>query len=145
MTRDLVSALFWLAIAIFAVVEGIQLNLGTLNRPGPGFFPFGAGVVLAALSLALIANVLKRPARDSIAGLRSTKLLIVAAALLGYLLLLETLGFVIVTCLFLFLLFRLERRSWMFSAVSALLGALASYGLFQLWLKTQLPVGPFGF
>lgn len=145
MTRDLVSALFWLAIAIFAVVEGIQLKLGTLNRPGPGFFPFWAGVVLAVLSLALIANVLKTPALDSIAGLRSTKLLIVAAALLGYLLLLETLGFVIVTCLFLFLLFRLERRSWTFSAVSAVLGALASYGLFQLWLKTQLPVGPLGF
>jgi hypothetical protein len=145
MTRDLVSALFWLACAIFAVVEGFRLKLGTLNRPGPGFFPFWAGVVLALLSLALIASALKRPGLDSIAGLRSTKLLVVATALLGYLLLLETLGFVIVTCLFLFLLFRLEQRSWIFSAVSALLGAFAAYGLFQLWLKTQLPVGPFGF
>jgi uncharacterized membrane protein YjjB (DUF3815 family) len=64
---------------------------------------------------------------------------------LGYLLLLESLGFVAVTFLFLLLLFRLERRGWAVSAVSAVIGALASYVLFQVWLKTQLPTGPFGF
>jgi predicted branched-subunit amino acid permease len=69
----------------------------------------------------------------------------VVGALLGYLLLLETLGFVAVTFLFLLLLFRLERLTWAFSAVSAGVGALACYVLFQLWLKTQLPTGPFGF
>jgi uncharacterized membrane protein YeaQ/YmgE (transglycosylase-associated protein family) len=66
-------------------------------------------------------------------------------ALLGYVVLLGILGFVAVTFLFLLLLLRLERRGWAFSVVSALLGAFASYVLFQLWLKTQLPVGPLGF
>ena len=50
-----------------------------------------------------------------------------------------------VTFLFLLLLFRLERRGWAFSAVSAVIGTLASYVLFQVWLRTQLPTGPFGF
>ena len=31
------------------------------------------------------------------------------------------------------------------SAASAAAGAVACYALFQLWLKTQLPTGPFGF
>ena len=66
-------------------------------------------------------------------------------ALLGYLLLLETLGFVAVTFSFLLFLFRLERRGWAFSIVSAAAGAFVSYVLFQLWLKTQLPTGPLGF
>ena len=145
MSRDLTSALFWLAFAIFFSIESLtQLKLGTLHQPGPGFFPFWAGVVLGLLSLILLLKSLRNQERLSLSGLKSWKLLLVAGALLAYLLLLETLGFVTITFLFLFLLLRLEYKGWVFSAVSALLGALASYAIFQLWLKTQLPAGPFG-
>jgi len=145
MSRDLTSALFWLAFAIFFSIESLtQLKLGTLHQPGPGFFPFWAGVVLGLLSLILLLNSLRNQVSLSLSGLKSWKLLLVAGALLAYLLLLETLGFVTITFLFLFLLLRLEYKGWVFSAVSALLGALASYAIFQLWLKTQLPTGPFG-
>ncbi len=150
MARDLVSGLFWLAVAIFAAVEGFLLKLGTLNRPGPGFFPFWGGVVLGLLSLVLLAQTFKKnaaraPSALTASGRESAKLLLVVGALLGYIVFLEVLGFGAVTFLFLLLLFRLERRGWMFSILSALLGAGASYVLFQVWLKTQLPVGPFGF
>ena len=150
MSRDVVSGLFWLAVAIFAVVQGFALKLGALNRPGPGFFPFWGGVVLGVLSLALLVGSWTKRARPAPAApapvlLESWKLLVVIGALLAYVVLLEWLGFVIVTVLFLVLLFRLERRGWTFSVVSAFLGGAASYALFQLWLKTQLPVGPFGF
>src|SRR5215831_8591095 len=145
MSRDLTGALFWLAFAIFFSIEGFtHLKLGTLHQPGPGFFPFWAGVLLGLLSLTLLFNSLKKSDTLSLSGLKSPKLLLVTGALLAYLLLLETLGFVTITFLFLFLLLRLEYKGWVFSAVSALLGALASYAIFQLWLKTQLPTGPFG-
>src|SRR5215813_14319752 len=145
MSRDLTGALFWLAIAIFFSIEGFtHLKLGTLHQPGPGFFPFWAGVALGLLSLISLFNSLKKTDKLSLSGIKSSKLLLVAGALLAYLLLLETLGFVTITFLFLFLLLRLEYKGWVFSAVSALLGALASYAIFQLWLKTQLPTGPFG-
>jgi len=146
MPRDLVSGLFWLAVAIFATVQGLSLKLGSLNRPGPGFFPFWGGVVLGLLSIVLVVSSRRRDAAGrSRSQSESSKPLVVVGALLGYLLLLETLGFVAITFLFLLLLFRLERLTWTFSAVSAGVGALASYVLFQLWLKTQLPTGPFGF
>src|SRR5215472_13350187 len=145
MSRDLTSALFWLVIAIFFSIEGFtHLKLGTLHQPGPGFFPFWAGVALGLLSLISLFNSLRKTDKLSLSGIKSWKLLLVAGALLAYLLLLETLGFVTITFLFLFLLLRLEYKGWVFSAVSALLGALASYAIFQLWLKTQLPTGPFG-
>ncbi|HET8579708.1 MAG TPA: tripartite tricarboxylate transporter TctB family protein [Nitrospiraceae bacterium] len=146
MSRDLSSALFWLAIAIFISFEGFtHLKLGTLRAPGPGFFPFWGGVVLGVLSLVLLLNSLKNRGTLSLSSLKSLKLLLVTGAILAYLLLLETLGFVTITFLFLFLLFRMEYRGWVFSAVIALVGAVSSYVLFQLWLKTQLPAGPFGF
>ena len=55
MPRDLVSGLVWLAVAIFAAVQGLSLKLGSLQRPGPGFFPFWGGVVLGLLSIVLVA------------------------------------------------------------------------------------------
>ena len=146
MPRDLTSSLFWLAIAIFFAVDSVMhLRLGTLYQPGPGFFPFWAGVVLALLSLMSLFGSLKKRDMLSLSGFKSPKLLLVTGALLAYLLLLETLGFLIVTFLFLLLLFRLGYRGWGVSAVLALTAAVASFAIFQLWLKTQLPVGPFGF
>jgi putative tricarboxylic transport membrane protein len=145
MARDLVSGLFWLAVALFAVVQGHALKLGTLGRPGPGFFPFWGGVVLTVLSLLLLVGALRKRDRSGWPAIGSPKLLVVMAALLGYVVLLEPLGFVIVTFLFLLLLVRLGGRRWASSGVAALLGTLGAYALFQLWLKTQLPSGPLGF
>ena len=145
MPRDLVSGLFWLAVAIFAAVQGLSLKLGSLDRPGPGFFPFWGGVVLGVLSVVLIVRGFRRAGPSPPIRPESWKPVVVVGALLAYLLLLEPLGFVAVTFLFLLILFRLERRGWAFSAASAAVGTLASYALFQVWLRTQLPIGPFGF
>ena len=146
MSRDRVSGLFWLAVALFAAAQGLSLGLGGLHHPGPGFFPFWGGVVLGLLSLLL---VVRSPARDALGAARlrpdTARPVVAAGAVIGYLLLLEMLGFVPITFLFLLLLFRLERRSWTFSAASAAAGAVGSYALFQLWLKSQLPTGPLGF
>ena len=145
MSRDLISSLFWLAVAIYFSIEGfVHLKLGTLSQPGPGFFPFWGGVVLGLLSL---IQLLKSQKRDSLSlsGLKSSKFLLATGATLAYLLLLEKIGFVTITFLFLFLLFRLEYKGWVSSTAFALAGAVSSYALFKLWLKTQLPAGPFGF
>ena len=42
--RDLVSAVFWTAIAVFVLVQAIELGIGTLSSPGPGFLLFVAGL-----------------------------------------------------------------------------------------------------
>jgi putative tricarboxylic transport membrane protein len=146
MSRDRVSGLFWLAVAMFAAAQGLSLGLGSLRHPGPGFFPFWGGLVLGLLSVLL---VVRSPTQDAPGAARlrpdNARPVVAAGAVLGYLLLLEVLGFVPITFLFLLLLFRLERRTWTFSAASAAAGAVGSYALFQLWLKTQLPTGPLGF
>jgi len=146
MARDRVSGLAWLAVALFAAAQGLSLGLGSLHRPGPGFFPFWGGVALGLLSILLIV---RSPERDAPSAPRlrpdTARPVAAAGAILAYLFLLEVLGFVPVTFLFLLVLFRLERRGWAFSAASALAGAVGAYALFQLWLKTQLPAGPLGF
>jgi hypothetical protein len=71
-------------------------------------------------------------------------LLVVLGALLSYLLFLETAGFVLVTFLFLLLLFRLGKTGWIKSCAWAVVTTSLAYALFRLWLKVQLPRGFFG-
>lgn len=145
MNRELVGSLFWLGVAVFAAVHGFALGLGTVQRPGPGFFPFWGGAVLGLLSLSLLIRALGKAERLSLSGTRWWTLVLVASALLGYLLFLERLGFALVTFLFLFLLFRLEYAGWLLSAMCSLLATAGAWTLFGLWLKSQLPRGPWGF
>src|SRR5206468_518996 len=104
-----------------------------------------SGVILALLSLVFLATAERDSMARALSGIPWPKMLIVIGAVLGYLLLLEPVGFGTVTFLFLVLMFRLTRKTWRFSAAVALAGALASHVLFQVWLQTQLPVGPLGF
>ena len=63
-------------------------------------------------------------------------------AIFGFTLLLEKLGFLPSTFLFIcFILRAVERRRWGFSVGVALLVAVASYVVFDVLLKAQLPAG----
>jgi putative tricarboxylic transport membrane protein len=145
MSRDLASGLFWLAIAIFVSLEGFtRLKLGTLRQPGPGFFPFWSGLLLGTLSLILLARSLKSREQLGFGATQWPALLLVLGALLAYLLFLETLGFVIVTFLFLLLLFRFGKTGWIKSTAGSVIATSLAYALFRLWLQVQLPRGLFG-
>jgi putative tricarboxylic transport membrane protein len=145
MSKDLVSGLFWLAIAIFVSFEGFtKLKLGTLRQPGPGFFPFWGGLLLGALALILLARSLKLRERLAFSGIPWPALVLVLGALLCYLLFLETLGFLIVTALFLIALFCLAQIGWIKQVAWSVIAASLTYALFKFWLKVQLPPGLFG-
>ena len=145
MRRELTSSLFWLALSVFVCVEGIRLKIGESHSPGPGFFPFWGGLLLGIFSLINLFSSFKKEEIISFAGLRWPTLLIVTAAMLVYFTFLETLGFVVLTFLFLLLLFRLEKKGWMSATVWSFIVTFAAYVLFQILLQTQLPAGLLGF
>ena len=145
MPRDLVSAFFWLAVAIYVSFEGFtKLKLGTLRQPGPGFFPFWGGLLLDACALILLARSLKSRERLGSGAIPWPALIMVLGALLGYLLFLETLGFVIVTLLFLLALFCFAEIGWIKHVAWSVIATSLVYALFKLWLKVPLPSGLFG-
>jgi hypothetical protein len=145
MSKDLISALFWLAIAVFVFFEGFSnLKLGTLRSPGPGFFPFWGGLLLGGFSLILLARSLKSRERFESGGIPWPALILVLGALLGYLVFLETFGFVIVTFLFLLALFCFAGIGWIKHVAWSVIATSLVYALFKFWLKVQLPHGPFG-
>jgi len=145
MSKDLASGLFWLGIAIFVSFEGFtKLKLGTLRQPGPGFFPFWGGLLLGAFALILLARSLKSRQWRMSEAIPWPALILVLGALLGYLLFLETLGFVIVTFLFLLALFCFAEIGWIRQIAWSVIATSIVYALFKFWLKVQLPSGLFG-
>ena len=74
------------------------------------------------------------------------KIALVLLSLLLYAFFLERLGFILTTfVLVTFLLGCIEDINWFRSLGVASAAALASYAIFELWLKIRLPKGFFGF
>jgi hypothetical protein len=69
----------------------------------------------------------------------------VVAALVAYVFLLKHLGFLLSTMLFIgFLLRAIAPQRWPVVIGMAILTALVCYGIFEWWLKAQLPKGFLG-
>ena len=131
--------------SFYVCVESVRLGLGTYQQPGAGFVPFCAGVILGVLSLALIFLAFVRDAKKAETWHNPDRILMVFLAILGFTLLLEWLGFILSALLLIwFLLKVVERRGWSFSVGVALLVAGASYVVFDVWLRAQLPAGILG-
>lgn len=150
---DIWSGLLLLALGAVLCKGSLDLGLGTWTVPGPGFLPFGAGLLLVAFSSGIIVLALARkedtaPAPEKIWGRPGSRklVLLLLAPLILYNLLWTRLGFSPATFLFMRFLFRfVGKRRWRVTVTGAVLTSLSAYLLFQVFLKSQLPTGVIGF
>lgn len=150
--RDVTSSLFWTLIGILFCIGGVHYGIRRSGIPGPGFLPFATGLILIALSLMLlISRLLKKgPEPDSVGepmpgGAALLRILKALGALFLYVLILEPLGFVLTTFLFMVLILRLEPRPWIFIIPSAIGATLFFFVLFKVLLRVPLPSGILGY
>jgi putative tricarboxylic transport membrane protein len=142
------GALFWIAAGLLACYGAIRLGLGIVTEPGAGFIFFWSGLILVILSLIVFADSVRGSADTAreIGEMNWPKIALVLLSLLLYAFLLERLGFVLTTFVLMsFLLGWVESTNWFRSLAVASAAALASYAIFELWLKIRLPKGLFGF
>ena len=147
--KHLISGLVFLAFSIFVAVMAMDLGLGTLRRPGPGFIFFWSSVALGILSIVFIIsesakNKEAASLTDSWKGLKWTHAVIALGSLFLYALILQKLGFALSTFLLMAVLFGLGRSSWRVVLVSALLASILSIAIFRYGLDVYLPRGILG-
>lgn len=141
---------FWLMIIGLAfAVRAFSYGLGTFEEPGPGFMPFLAGIMMAFFCAIVLIINLKRgwmPLRTLWEGTKWWRAGIVIALLALFCIFLPYLGFILTSFLIMIILFRLvDKPKWVPTILFSLLTTTGFYLLFQVWLKSQLPIGFFGF
>jgi putative tricarboxylic transport membrane protein len=144
---DRISGIFWLIFSLYVSVESYRMGLGSLRQPGPGFLFFWVSVVVGIMSLVIFIREWrqKRTEESSIpifGKLNVGKLVLVLISVFLYALLIETLGFILVTLLlFLFLLGIIEKKRWPFTIFVSIAVTAVAYLVFEVWLQSQLPTG----
>ncbi len=148
---DLISSLVFLVLGVVIAVSSLRMNVGSFRDPGSGLFPLITGILMCVIaggifikscvqSLSAARNPLGKDKR-----LWHNKSVSTVVIMLLYAITIEWLGFLTVTLVILFVLFKmvgdLSARA---SLGGAVLAAAAAYLVFKVWLNVQLPVGPLG-
>ena len=146
------ASLFIFGFSILIAFSASELGIGGLSSPGPGFIPFFAAILLLVFCISLFLSSFRKRAISAQvlkSNVRYGKMGFVVAILLGYSLLLNVLGFVLVTFMLMFVLFVMDSRKTFTSVVSAIVGASVTtfcvYVLFKLLLSVNFPTGIFNF
>jgi len=150
LNNDQASSGAFFIIGLAIALGAVRYKLGTFSAPDSGLMPFLVGAAISLLAGIGFVHATLEKRRGAgwtplLKKLRWERVLIVLAALAAYTLLVKTLGFLICTVLFIgFLLKAIVPQRWPTVFAVALITALASYGIFELWLKAQLPRGILG-
>ena len=152
MNREKMTGIFLLGLGLAVFLKSLSYPLGTFRRPGGGLFPLIASILLMGLSALLTLQVFRGKEVDK--SSRSPffpekgaprRIFLGFGGLLAYRYLLPVIGFAVSTAVFIFFLSRfLGKYSWLMSVVFAVITAVVSYYLFQVWLKIPMPRPYFG-
>ena len=146
---DFIGSVFWLIVGLIICEESWRMKLGQFHNPGPGFLPFGAGLILAGGALAVLVKTLRSgPGQDRAFWTdrrRWPKVFLTLGCILVYGVLLESLGFLLTTFLSMGFLFRvIDPQRWRTVLMGAFFSAVGAYLIFQTWLQVELPKGFLG-
>lgn len=145
------SGFAFLIIAALICLGAAKLPYGTIHSPGPGFFPLWIGILLGAMSIGLILKTTRqtekaKTIRDLVSEkIRWVKVLFVIISLILYGALIDYIGFLVITFIFMAFLLRIvDPQPWKKVIGWALVGSIGCYFIFEVWIKLRLPKGFLG-
>jgi hypothetical protein len=133
-----------LAVGLSFLIGALGFPFLLNGIPGPGFLPLLVSFGIIGGGVVIVWNGVRHSGRavswPPMSGWLRVILMLVAMA--ASFLLLEALGFVVVTALFMaVMVYCLGERSWRILATVPLLSAVALYVVFAVWLRVPLPRG----
>jgi hypothetical protein len=137
-------ALALLASALFFVWQAALLPFGTVGLPGPAFFPFALGLVLAALALAILAGTQRMAAKGEQTFLGHRNVLVAIAAMICVAIAFEWADtYVSLGAFVAVMLLVVAGAGPVRATLGASLGMIAVWAIFNRALGVRLPVGEF--
>jgi putative tricarboxylic transport membrane protein len=145
MKRDHVGGVFFAVVGIFFFLLSRDLPVGKLTQPGPGIFPIVLSLLLFTAGLIIFFSTAKENSKtDWRKGMSNlAKPAGIVLLTLVYIVLMNRLGYLLTSFIYLFSLFLLVcRYKWFFAAGLSGILAAASWIFFGKVLGIQLPPGP---
>lgn len=148
---DLITGVVLLVLAGYVIYEALLMPPSRTFGPGSGFFPLWLGIILAGLSLILVVGAAVRP-KDSndVSPFPARQALFAVTKVLGglilFTLLMETMGFIVDTFIFvLYLMKVVQQERWWVTLLIAAATTACLYIVFHVLLGISLPRNIFGF
>ena len=141
MAGSKIMGVFLLLLGGFVCYQGIDLTLGAPSRPGPGFVPFGLGLILTTLAAFYLRQGRSEKAKRGSPGGNYRRSAMAVGVLCFYALIVNWAGYILTTFFsFILWLSLIERKAWFQTASLACLAAVAVYA-FNVLFSIQLPAG----
>jgi putative tricarboxylic transport membrane protein len=149
---EMITGVFLLFLSGAVIWGALQMPPSASFGPGAGFLPFWLGVLLAVLATILFVSAWRRPATEKnnksiFPGKQALiTVTLVMGGLAGYILLIEVLGYLVNTFLFVFFLMKVvQREKWPLTLGVSLGTTVGLFLIFQVLLRITLPSNMFGF
>lgn len=150
-TKDLISGFWFLALGLFlSILSATNLSVWVDAGPQAGFFPLLIGIIMAGLGIIVIFQSYSITTHEKDEVLRKEKKnyanifkLLAYLVLIGlYAILLERIGFLLTSTLFLALVLKIiEKKKWRITVLVTIVAVIISYLLFRFFLGVPLPEG----
>lgn len=142
---DIISGVFLLLVSVFICIGSMQMEVGRLNAPGPGFYPLVTGLALGIFSILILIQARKETSeavRFWAPNANKRGILSAFIIILIYAVLLERIGFLGTSVIFFILVSRfMSGHRWKTAIFFALIASFATYGVFKFLLNAPLPQG----
>ena len=138
----------FMGFSLLIFFSSLQVGIGDLRSPGPGFLPLLASVLLFSVSLFVFVGIKKPDEKEKEGSLidlsHSLKPACLVLGLIGYAFLVSILGYLITTFVFMFVMLTIaEPKKWRKNIISAVVIIIISFLIFNKWLRVPLPAGIF--
>lgn len=143
--RDFAAGTVLVIVGIAFAVGATNYDFGSASRPGPGYFPFGLGIVLALLGIVILYTSLSRGREDGdpIGAIPWRPLICIVGALVFFAYALPRLGFLISLPVMIVITSAGSREfTWRGALLNAALLTAFSCGLFIYGLQLSIPLWP---
>lgn len=148
--KDFLSGFFFLVLGLFLAIHSMRLSVWDNFMPQEGFFPFVVAIIIIGLSLIIIRPFIlirTKGEKNKIGGQEKKEVSVFrvssyAILILVYGILMETVGFLITSAIFLILILKyVECQSWKITILLGSSSIIIGYLLFVYFLRVPLPRG----
>ena len=145
----IITCVLLIVLSVYGIIESSRLERTMEMGIGIAFLPLAMSLAIGGLSIALLVGILRGRVEISNKPIFQpdgrSRIVVVFLLLVGYVFLIEVLGYVPSTFLYLAATIIFLRRERIVSALLMSVGlTVLLYAIFRLWLKSPLPTGFLG-